>query len=143
VLREVGQNGKKSAKIIQQAIFITACSSVMASGLAAALGTIPEADALVRKTVLVFSVALLMRSFSLLTELIFIAHEQPRILFPVSMIIRPVEAISGIIALLMGKGLVELAAIHAISWALQAGVLFTLAARRGLVPRLGMVDRSG
>lgn len=142
-LRDMGRERKNSDDILQQALFLMICSSIFVSLLSAFFGYVSEDNPLVRNTILIFSLALLIRSLNVHAETIFMAYERPRILLPISLILRPLETLTGIAALLLGGGLIALASIHTAVWAAQAGILYFLAFKQKLQPPPALINRTG
>jgi len=143
MLRQVGQHGEDAAGVVQQTVILTSFACLLSSAAAAWLGTVAEPNPMVRQAVLVFSLALLMRSLFFLGESVFVAHEKPRILLPIALFFRPAEALTGIAALLLGYGVIALAWIHAVSWGIQALTVLVISVRRGIMPPLSLPNRSG
>ncbi len=124
--REVGRDFEGRSKVVDQTLLIrmfTAISVAAASGI---IGFFTENDPQVKNLLLLFSAALVGRSLSLWAKEVFNAYESNRYYLFQQALFRPLEVFAGIVVLLAGGKIIAVAAVHALSFWLQAigGFLF-------------------
>lgn len=118
--REIGRDRSQAADIIPHTLAIRAFSALLISVLCGGIGLIVEPDPLVRSMLLLSAIALVGRAVTLWTEHVYVAFEALQFRLLQDVIYRPLEVVCGIAVLYAGGGAVEILAIHAISWVLQA-----------------------
>jgi len=118
--REVGRNRKNSEKVINQILTLRLLASFLATLLCGAIGIFIEEKGVIKILLLIFSFALFGRSLWFLAQSIFTAYEVSSQSLQQDAIFRPLEIIIGLIVLVCGGGVIEVACVHGISWWLQA-----------------------
>lgn len=124
--REVGRDSEGRSKIVDQTLLIRMFASISVAAASGIIGFFTESDPQVKNLLLLFSAALVGRSLSLWTKEVFNAYESNRYYLFQQALFRPLEVIAGIAVLLAGGKIIAVAAVHALSFWLQAigGFLF-------------------
>ena len=118
--REVGRNRERGTEVVARALALRIVVSVFVAGICAVTAWFVESDSSTRSLLLIFSLALIGRALSVTAENIFVAYERSQFAFYQEAIFRPLEVGAGLIILLLGGGMFEIAAMHTIVWWLQA-----------------------
>ncbi|UCE40107.1 MAG: oligosaccharide flippase family protein [Candidatus Aminicenantes bacterium] len=124
--REVGRDFEGRSKVVDQTFLIRLFTSIFVAVLSGCIGFFTETDPRVKYLLLLFSVALVGRSLALWAKEVFNAYESNRYYLIQQALFRPLEVLVGIIVLIAGGNIIAVAAVHALSWWLQAlgGFLF-------------------
>ncbi len=117
LIREIGRG--KQLKIINQTLTLRIISSILVSSVYCTLGYFVESNSVAKLVILIFSFAIIGRTMSLWLNSLFTAYETSVYVFQFEVVFRLLEVGLGIIALLLGGGLIEIAIIHAATWCLQ------------------------
>lgn len=118
--REVGRNSEGRSKVVDQTLLIRLFTSIFVAAVSGSIGFFAESDPRVKKLLLLFSVALVGRSLAIWTKEVFNAYETNKYFLYQQALFRPLEALAGIIVLIAGGNILAVAAVHALSWWLQA-----------------------
>ena len=119
LVREIGRNRRQAPLLVGQTLTLRTASSFIVALLSIALAWFIEPDPLSRLLLYIFSIALFGRGLSLWASAVFVAHEASGFVFGIEVVFRLSEVIVGIILLLLGFGVLEIAIVHATSWLLQ------------------------
>ena len=124
--QEVGRNRKKGARVVNQILTLKLLTSFLATLLCGAIGFFIEENEVVKTLLLIFSFALMGRSFWIGVQSVFTAYEMNSHSLRQHAVFRPLEFIIGLIVLVCGGGVIGVACVHGISWWLQAARGFFL-----------------
>ena len=131
--REIGRDRESGPRIASLTLIIRGSATVIFAIVCFILGYFLESKTEVRNLLLIFSIALIGRSFSIWTENIFTAYELARYSFLLQTVFRSFEVIVGTVFLVFGGGVKAVAIVHAISWWLQALSGLSIGYRQSLV----------
>jgi O-antigen/teichoic acid export membrane protein len=125
VARELGRQRTRAATYAGQTFLLQAGCGLVLAVICALLGWILEPDPYARTVLLVFATALIGRAIWLWAESIYRACEHTYYTFCQSAVVRLVELVAIASALWLGADILAVAAIHSLSWWIQAlsGVL--------------------
>jgi len=118
--REVGRDHEDRSKVVDQTLLIRLLTSIIVAAVSGSIGFLSEGDPGVRNLLLLFSVALIGRSMAIWTKEVFNAYELNRYYLFQEAFFRPLEVIAGILVLIAGGNILAVAAVHTLSWWLQA-----------------------
>jgi O-antigen/teichoic acid export membrane protein len=124
--REVGRDYEGRSKVVDQTLLIRLLTSIIIAAVSGSIGFLTETDPRMRALLLLFSTALIGRSLAIWTKEVFNAYESNRYYLFQQALFRPLEVFAGIVVLMAGGKILAVAAVHALSWWLQAigGFLF-------------------
>ena len=130
--REIGRDRNNGPRIVSLTLTVRIFITIIAALACGILGWFFESNAEARSLLLMFTLALIGRSFTIWTESVFTGYEENRFTFRLQAIFRTLEVVVGTTVLFIGYGVTAIATVHAISWWLQA-VSGIILARRYLV----------
>ncbi len=124
--REVGRDFEDRSKVVDRTLLVRLSISIFVAALAGSIGFLTETDPRMKTLLLLFSWALVGRSLAIWTKEVFNAYESNRYYLFQQAVFRPLEVFAGIAVLVAGGKILAVAAVHALSWWLQAigGLLF-------------------
>ena len=124
--REAGRDSEGRSKVVDQTFLLRLFTSVFVAAVSGGIGFLIEGDPRVKNLLLLFSLALVGRSLAIWTKEVFNAYESNRYYLFQQALFRPLEVLVGILVLLAGGNILSVAAVHALSFWLQAigGFLF-------------------
>jgi O-antigen/teichoic acid export membrane protein len=133
LVREIGKDKNNAPCMASLTLTVRGSATIFAAITCGILGWFFEGKPEVRSLLIVFTMALIGRSFTIWAESVFTGYEVNRYTFRLQLIFRTLEVFVGIAFLLAGGGAMAVALVHAISWWLQALSSLELI-RRYLVP---------
>jgi O-antigen/teichoic acid export membrane protein len=137
--REVAIHPEQASRILSRAVTLRVTSTSLV--LVAALVSAATAghDSLLTRLLLIYAVAMAARSAAMWCTSAFISHESARQVFKIEVSFRIVEVLVGLLALLLGGGVITIALIHTLSWVGQATYGFWLVRRH--LPAVHLLGR--
>jgi O-antigen/teichoic acid export membrane protein len=124
--RQIALNRASASAVLSNAMTLRIFSTIAALIVAVVLAASPGHGRLLSTVLVIYAIAMAGRSAAMWCSSAFISQESASQVFKVEVTFRFVEVVLGIAALLMGYGLIEIAAIHALSWWAQAIVQFLM-----------------
>ncbi|KAA6186098.1 oligosaccharide flippase family protein [Thiohalocapsa marina] len=119
--REIGRNPAAFSEILAATLTLRLALGFLVASAAALAGWWLTSDPAERSVLVLFSVALLARGVAGWTQQVFIASESSHLLLRQEIGWRAAEAVLGLATLVAEAGLLGVAAVHVLTWLLQAG----------------------
>lgn len=118
--RLIGRGRDRAAAIASTGLAIRLATTVVATAACIAVAWVVEADPQLRTVLALFGAALFGRGFAVFANSVFVAYEASKFAFRLDGSFRLLELAVGVALLLAGGGLLEVAALHAAVFGLQA-----------------------
>jgi O-antigen/teichoic acid export membrane protein len=118
--REVGRDRSLGGRVAGRTLTLQFLATIVAAVLCGVAGWFADNEPAARPLLLVFSLALAGRSLSIWTRQAFNAFEVSKYTLRLERVFRPIEVVIGIAVLFAGGGAVGVAAVHAVTWWIQA-----------------------
>ena len=120
--KEMGRHPKNATNLISCSFELQIAFSTSFCLLSIIIAFLTEPSPAMQLLIMIFSIALFGRSIANWSNSVFIALENSRIVLMIETLMRILEVICGIALLYLGFGILALAMLHAVIWALQAGL---------------------
>ena len=118
--REIGRNRNNGEWFVERTLTIRILVALFVAVMCGVAGWFSEGEPETKRLLLIFSFALIGRSLTGWTMVVFTAYEANEYSFQQNAIFRPFEVLFGLLFLFAGSGILGLALVQAISWWLQA-----------------------
>lgn len=119
--QRVGKHKRAPTAILHHSLTLTLVATLAVAVALALFVWASEPESYVRLTVLCFAGALVARTAAMWVRLAYVAIERPAWIPKYEVIFRGSEAIAGVIALVLGGGLLAIAILHVLFWTIEAG----------------------
>ena len=137
--REVGRAGTDRAAIANRTLGMAIAFTSLTVTLGILAGWLLESEADQKALVVVFCLGLIGRGLSNWCNGMFVACESTRFALLQAIYFRPLEVVLGLIVVLSGRDILDVALVHLISWWIQAAASL-LVVHRNLVPLRPTLD---
>ena len=118
--REIGRDRTEGARFVATTFTLRIVVAFFAAMVCGFVGWFSEWGLEARKLLLFFSAALIGRSVAIWAQQVFTAYEANKYSFQLQAIFRPLEVVFGLAFVFIRAGIIAIAAVHALSWWLQA-----------------------
>ncbi len=128
--RERAQNQGRGEEAVQLALIVQGVAVALGGASFLAIGLVFESESLTQLVFVIFAGTVLARGCALFGRQAFVAFEVSRYQLRLVYIFRSGEVLAVVLALMVGGGVIAVAAIHLISWMLEGAVALGLVHRK-------------
>ena len=138
---EIAKNRARGQVLVGQALTLRVSGALVAAALCGLLGWANDSESTTRMLLLVFAAALFGRAIAAWAEDVCVAYEAARHIARQELLFRPAELAIAVLVIILGGGVIALAAVHAAIWWLQ-GLRGIYIVNRRVVPVRALLSNS-